>query len=377
MELATSGSLTQIVRRFGGLTENVVQVYTKQILKGLQYLHSRNAVHRDIKGENVLVDGNGVAKLGDFGCSKFLADVANKSRAGCASLVGSPFWMAPEVIRNEAYGTKADIWSLGCTVVEMLNGGHPPWSETFDNVYSAMYFISNSTSIPTNVPDNITDLCKDFLSKCFDRDVVKRASATELLNHPWLSEENLGSPLTPDQLHTAIQHGAHLSTSQVHSTATSTMGTPSTTNNNNMHRNRRGGNKNNNNGGRPQLGRQDDQVEEEGEEEYGEDEDEENGNHGENNHNDGSVPQNVVVGGVNGGHSPRHHNHHHGRDNNNNNNNNNNAPRQPAGGWSGLFEGLNSSGPAPSSHMTGDSNSFQPSELSGNGSQYGGNGSTF
>lgn len=188
MEFAVGGSLTSLVRKFEKLSEPVMRYYTHQILSGLQFLHTRHVVHRDIKGENILIDGHGVAKLADFGCSKGLADIANKSQNGCGTLVGSPYWMAPEVIKNEAYGTKADIWSVGCTVVEMLNGGLPPWHEKFDNVYSAMFFIASTKEIPSNIPNDVSDTCRDFLARCFERDVTKRASAADLLIHPWLQD---------------------------------------------------------------------------------------------------------------------------------------------------------------------------------------------
>lgn len=188
MEFAVGGSLTSLVRKFEKLSEPVMRYYTHQILSGLAFLHSRHVVHRDIKGENILIDGHGVAKLADFGCSKGLADIANRSQNGCGTLVGSPYWMAPEVIKNEAYGTKADIWSVGCTVVEMLNGGDPPWHEKFDNVYSAMFFIASTTEIPSNIPSDVSSLCRDFLARCFERDVSKRSSALELLQHPWLQD---------------------------------------------------------------------------------------------------------------------------------------------------------------------------------------------
>jgi len=198
MELATNGSLTQLARKFGQLSERNIRHYTRQMLSGLRYLHDRGIVHRDIKGENILIDGNGVAKLGDFGCSKALAEAANHSQQGCASLVGSPYWMAPEVIRSEAYGTKADVWSLGCTVVEMLNGGRPPWNETFDNVYSAMFFIGNSNGLPTSIPDDITPDCESFLNRCFERDAAARASVAELLEHPWMGGD-LSSDSSPTE----------------------------------------------------------------------------------------------------------------------------------------------------------------------------------
>lgn len=197
MEFATGGSLTSLVKKFGRLQEPVVGMYAQQILTGLSYLHSKGIVHRDIKGDNILIDSCGVAKLADFGCSKLLADMANTGEEGCGTLIGSPYWMAPEVIRSEAYGTKADIWSVGCTVVEMLNGGEPAWREKFETAFAAMYFIGHSTEqCPTNIPGSVSAGCRDFLSKCFERDVAKRADTMELLAHPWIKEAQ-ASPLLP------------------------------------------------------------------------------------------------------------------------------------------------------------------------------------
>jgi serine/threonine protein kinase len=198
MEFAVRGSLTSFVRKFRTLAEPLIASYTRQILEGLEYLHSKKIVHRDIKGENILIDGAGVIKLADFGCSKSLSDIANRSQNGCGTLVGSPYWMAPEVIKSEAYGTKADIWSVGCTVVEMLNGGDPPWHKKFENVYSAMFYIGNTGDIPSNIPENTSALCRDFLARCFERDASLRANAEDLLKHPWLAHNNgaLDTPLS-------------------------------------------------------------------------------------------------------------------------------------------------------------------------------------
>eukprot|EP00658_Telonema_sp_P-2_P052256 TRINITY_DN4045_c0_g1_i9.p1 TRINITY_DN4045_c0_g1~~TRINITY_DN4045_c0_g1_i9.p1 ORF type:complete len:576 (-),score=121.02 TRINITY_DN4045_c0_g1_i9:120-1847(-) len=216
MEFAVGGSLTSHVRKFVRLSEPVIRMYTQQVLVGLAYLHDRHIIHRDIKGENILIDSAGVAKLADFGCSKALADIANKSREGCDTLIGSPYWMAPEVIKNQAYGTKADIWSVGCTVVEMLNGGSPPWSERFESVYSAMYHIGNTQGVPSNIPADISDGCREFLMRCFDRDVGKRSSAQELLEDPWLrdieasSSSNPSSPMLEDTLAPKDRRADHM-----------------------------------------------------------------------------------------------------------------------------------------------------------------------
>ncbi|RNF25930.1 protein kinase-like protein [Trypanosoma conorhini] len=195
MEFAVAGNLTSVVRSFTGLNESVIRYYTYQMLLGLRYLHQKGVVHRDVKGENILVDGLGVVKLADFGSSKNLLGINDYSRAGCDTLVGSPYWMAPEVIRNEEYGTKADIWSVGCTVVELLNGGTPPWRKEFENVVSMLYLVGN-TDVMLTIPEGTSELCRDFLKKCLERDITKRPSAEELLQHPWLgsAEKDTAQP---------------------------------------------------------------------------------------------------------------------------------------------------------------------------------------
>ena len=117
------GSLLSIIGKFGGsLSENVVINYTKQLLDGLEYLHSHEVIHRDLKAANVLVDRNGVCKLADFGTAKSVHELNGQNN----TLTGTLNWMAPEVIQQQPYGRAADIWSFGCTVFEMVNG-HPPW----------------------------------------------------------------------------------------------------------------------------------------------------------------------------------------------------------------------------------------------------------
>ncbi|RNF11313.1 putative protein kinase-like protein [Trypanosoma rangeli] len=208
MEFAVAGNLTSIIRSFTGLNESVIRYYTYQMLLGLRYLHQKGVVHRDVKGENVLVDGLGVVKLADFGSSKNLLGINDHSRAGCDTLVGSPYWMAPEVIRNEPYGTKADIWSVGCTVVELLNGGVPPWRKEFDNVVSMLYLVGN-TDVMLTIPEGSSELCRDFLKKCLERDTTKRPSAEELLKHPWLG-------LPGEELSTATKGVSNVSSSTEH-----------------------------------------------------------------------------------------------------------------------------------------------------------------
>ena len=128
MCLTLGGSLLAIVNKFGALPEEATRRYTRQILAGLEYLHFNSVIHRDIKAANVLVDRNGVCKLADFGTAKKVHELNSQKN----SMTGTVNWMAPEVIKQEKYGRAADIWSVGCTVYEMITG-QPPWSE-FENM---------------------------------------------------------------------------------------------------------------------------------------------------------------------------------------------------------------------------------------------------
>lgn len=177
MEYMAGGSVKDQLKAYGALTENVTRKYTRQILEGVSYLHSNMIVHRDIKGANILRDSDGNVKLGDFGASKRLQTIC-MSGTGIRSVTGTPYWMSPEVINGEGYGRKADVWSLGCTVVEMLTE-KPPWAE-----YEAMAAIFKIATQPTNpqLPLNTSDYCRDFIKQIFV-EAKQRPSAEELLSH--------------------------------------------------------------------------------------------------------------------------------------------------------------------------------------------------
>ncbi|XP_067422279.1 mitogen-activated protein kinase kinase kinase 3-like isoform X1 [Emydura macquarii macquarii] len=181
VEYMPGGSIKDQLKAYGALTENVTRKYTRQILQGVFYLHSNMIVHRDIKGANILRDSAGNVKLGDFGASKRIQTIC-MSGTGIKSVTGTPYWMSPEVISGEGYGRKADVWSVGCTVVEMLTE-KPPWAE-----FEAMAAIFKIATQPTKpqLPDGVSDSCCNFLKQIFVEE-KRRPTAEDLLRHPFMS----------------------------------------------------------------------------------------------------------------------------------------------------------------------------------------------
>jgi len=183
MEYIAGGTLSSLYKYFEGFPETALRAYTRQMLSGLHYLHDHKIVHRDIKGDNILVSNDGTVKLADFGCSKSMDTLCSKTH-GCKTMVGTPYWMAPEVISNDGgYGAKADVWSVGCTVIEMYTG-KPPWPE-FSSIWAAIYHIASDKNKPT-IPEDLNEDAKSFLERCLERVVDTRATCEELLQHPFL-----------------------------------------------------------------------------------------------------------------------------------------------------------------------------------------------
>ncbi|XP_060135373.1 mitogen-activated protein kinase kinase kinase 19 isoform X2 [Zootoca vivipara] len=168
MEFVPGGSISSIIHRFGPLPEIVFCKYTKQILQGVAYLHENCVVHRDIKGNNVMLMPNGVIKLIDFGCAKRLAYVSltDVHSEPLKSVHGTPYWMAPEVIKESGYGRKSDIWSIGCTVFEMATG-KPPLA-SMDRI-AAMFYIGAHRGIMPSLPNHCSRKASDFVHLCLTR----------------------------------------------------------------------------------------------------------------------------------------------------------------------------------------------------------------
>ncbi|XP_061336969.1 mitogen-activated protein kinase kinase kinase 18-like [Gastrolobium bilobum] len=177
MEYAPHGTLAEAVHG-GGMEEDVAGSYTRQILLGLNYLHSNGIVHCDVKGQNVLVTDQG-AKIADLGCARRVDDESS------SVIAGTPVFMAPEVARGEQQGFPADVWALGCTVLEMITG-KPPWQGVSDPA-AVLYRIGFSGEVP-EIPSFVSEQGKDFLSKCLKRDPNERWSVVELLGHGFVEE---------------------------------------------------------------------------------------------------------------------------------------------------------------------------------------------
>lgn len=165
LEFVPGGSIASLLAKFGAFPEKVIRVYTAQLLRGLEYLHQKGIMHRDIKGANILVDKQGTVKLADFGASKKIEDLATMG-SGSKSIRGTPYWMAPEVIKQTGHGRPADIWSLACTVIEMATG-KPPWNN-YTAPVAAMFQIASSKD-PPPLPEHLSREAKDFLLLCFNR----------------------------------------------------------------------------------------------------------------------------------------------------------------------------------------------------------------
>ncbi|KAF8657614.1 hypothetical protein HU200_059761 [Digitaria exilis] len=188
LEFVPGGSIQSLLGKLGSFPEPVIKKYTKQILQGLEYLHNNAIIHRDIKGANILVDNKGCIKLADFGASKQVAKLATVTAA--KTMKGTPHWMAPEVIVGSGHSFSADIWSVGCTVIEMATG-KPPWSQQYQEV--ALLFHVGTTKSHPPIPEHLSPEAKDFLLKCLQKEPELRSTASDLLKHPFVTGE-------PDEL---------------------------------------------------------------------------------------------------------------------------------------------------------------------------------
>uniref|UniRef100_A0A0K0DUA6 non-specific serine/threonine protein kinase n=1 Tax=Strongyloides stercoralis TaxID=6248 RepID=A0A0K0DUA6_STRER len=180
MEYMERGPLTDVVTEMR-IEESVIAYITYQTLLGLAYLHQHNIIHRDIKSDSILFSKDGTVKISDFGFCAHLTDDKPKRR----SLVGTPYWMAPEVIKRSSYDTSADIWSLGIMIIEMVMGEPPHFHE--DTIKALKKILEcDEPTFPSNI--DVSEDLRDFVSKCCVKKSYLRLSATKLLEHPFLKK---------------------------------------------------------------------------------------------------------------------------------------------------------------------------------------------
>ncbi|XP_058680444.1 serine/threonine-protein kinase PAK 3-like [Ammospiza caudacuta] len=187
MEFMDGGTLFDVLRAVY-LEEGQIGAVCRECLQGLHFLHSRQVIHRDIKSCNVLVGMDGSVKLGDFGlCAQLSPEHSKRS-----SSVGTPSWMAPEVVRGEAYGPKVDIWSLGIMGLEMVEGEAPYQREARLRVFE---LLERNGPPKLQNPRHHSALLRDFLHCCLQADEDRRWSAQELLQHPFVTSGDPASSL--------------------------------------------------------------------------------------------------------------------------------------------------------------------------------------
>jgi len=205
-EWVPGGSVQDLLTRFGSFALSTVREYTKQILEGLDYLHSNNIIHRDIKGGNILVNANRTVKLADFGASTTLTQFNQTQET--TTIKGTPYFMAPEVLSNSKYGRKGDVWAVGCTMIQMLTG-EPPWKDqNIKGLVQLHILLSTWDQGPPPFKCPVTPECRHCLEMCFKKNETDRPTVADLLKCGFLDYDEL------DESNSSILGRSRISDSQ-------------------------------------------------------------------------------------------------------------------------------------------------------------------